>query len=237
MIKPFRSIRQLEVKAIMIKGIVLDMDGVMFDTERLAIKAWSFAGAQAGLSITEELVMKTIGLNTENTKRVLFERLGSDFDFEAVRKIRVDYALDYIERNGMPMKYGLFELLDYLKTNCYKITVATSTESAKVKYYFSKSGLSEYFNEIVCGDMIIKGKPEPDIYLKACEMLGLTPPECLALEDSPNGILSAYRAGMKPVMIPDLIEPDDELRRTIYAEVPTLSHVIPLLEMRTHSHD
>ncbi len=145
--------------------------------------------------------------------------------------------MEYIERNGMPYKSGLFELLDYLQTNNYKITVATSTESAKVKYYFDKSGLNEYIDKIVCGDMVKKGKPEPDIYLKASELLGLAPADCLALEDSPNGILSAHRAGIRPVMIPDLIEPDDALRKIIFAEVPTLSHVIELLNMRTKNHD
>lgn len=150
-------------------------------------------------------------------------------DFNALRKIRVDYVTDYIEKHGIPLKTGLFELLNYLKSNHYKITVATSTESEKARYYFENAGIANYFDGIVCGDMINRGKPEPDIYLKASEILGFSPNECLALEDSPSGVLSAYRAGMMPVMIPDLIQPDEETRKILFAEMPTLFNVIGLL--------
>ena len=213
----------------MIRGIAFDMDGIMFDTERLAVKAWAFAWSQFGVDMPAGLAEKTVGLNIENTRRVFLQQFGSNYDFYAVRKLRVDYVTEYIEGNGMPIKTGLFELLDYLKTNRYKITVATTTDSERVRYYFGKSGINEYFDDIVCGDMVKRGKPEPDIYLKACEILRLAPAECLALEDSPSGILAAHKAGMKVVMIPDLIHPDDEIRKLVHSEVPDLFHVMKLL--------
>jgi HAD superfamily hydrolase (TIGR01509 family) len=213
----------------MIKGIIFDMDGLMFDTERLVIKAWDFAGKQMGYSITKDIVIKTLGLNTENTRRVFIEHLGNNFDFYVFRKIRVDYMTDYIDKNGIPIKTGLIELLDFLKSNHYKMTVATSTEKEKTEYYFKKANISYYFDDIVCGDMIERGKPEPDIYLKASKIIGVAPNECLALEDSPIGILSAYRAGMKPVMIPDLVKPNEETNKILYAKLPTLFDVIELL--------
>ena len=213
----------------MIKGIIFDMDGLMFDTERLVIKAWDFAGKQMGCSITKDIVIKTLGLNTENTRRVFIEHLGNNFDFYVIRKIRVDYMTDYIDKNGIPIKTGLIELLDFLKSNHYKMTVATSTEKEKTEYYFKKANISYYFDDIVCGDMIERGKPEPDIYLKASKIIGVAPNECLALEDSPIGILSAYRAGMKPVMIPDLVKPNEETNKILYAKLPTLFDVIELL--------
>jgi HAD superfamily hydrolase (TIGR01509 family) len=213
----------------MIKGIIFDMDGLMFDTERLVIKAWDFAGKQMGYSITKDIVIKTLGLNTENTRRVFIEHLGNNFDFYVIRKIRVDYMTDYIDKNGIPIKTGLIELLDFLKSNHYKMTVATSTEKEKTEYYFKKANISYYFDDIVCGDMIERGKPEPDIYLKASKIIGVAPNECLALEDSPIGILSAYRAGMKPVMIPDLVKPNEETNKILYAKLPTLFDVIELL--------
>lgn len=216
----------------MIKGIVFDMDGLMFDTERLAAKAWAFAGKQMGLDITEAMAMKTLGLNAGDTNRVLCDEVGEAFDVAAARKIRVDYVTSYIENNEIPVKSGLFELLDYLKRNHYKITVATSTERERAQYYFNKAGISNYFHQIVCGDMIERGKPEPDIYLKACEIIGVAPNECLALEDSPMGILSAYRAGMKPVMIPDLLQPDEGTNSLLFAKVPTLLDVIELLSIQ-----
>jgi len=213
----------------MIKGIVFDMDGLMFDTERLVAKGWAFAGKQMGLDITEAMAIKTLGLNAGDTNRVIVDELGEEFDLTATRKIRVDYVTSYIENNGIPVKTGLFELLDYLKMNHYKITVATSTERDRAQYYFNKAGISKYFNQIVCGDMIERGKPEPDIYLRACEIIEVNPTECLALEDSPMGILSAYRAGMKPVMIPDLLQPNEEINGLLYAKLPTLLDVIELL--------
>lgn len=216
----------------MIKGIVFDMDGLMFDTERLVAKGWAFAGKQMGLDITEAVAIKTLGLNAGDTNRVLINELGEAFDLSATRKIRVDYVTSYIENNGIPVKTGLFELLDYLKSNHYEITVATSTERERAQYYFNKAGISKYFNQIVCGDMIERGKPEPDIYLRACEIIGVNPNECLALEDSPMGILSAYRAGMKPVMIPDLLQPDEVTNSLLYAKLSTLLDVIELLSVQ-----
>jgi len=213
----------------MIKGIVFDMDGLMFDTEQLAAKAWTFAGEQMGLNITEAMAIKTLGLNKEDTDRVLSDEVGQAFDSTTARKIRGDYMTSHIEKNGIPVKTGLFELLDYLNKNHYKITVATSSEQEVARYNFNKAGISKYFDQIVCGDMIERGKPEPDIYLRASEIIGVKPYECLALEDSPMGILSAYRAGLKPVMIPDLLQPDEGTSRLLYAKLPTLLDVIELL--------
>ena len=216
----------------MIKGVVFDMDGLMFDTERLAIEAWTFAGKQIGLNVTEDMVVKTLGLNTEDTNRVLIDELGTDFDLSATRKIRIDYVTSYIENNGMPVKTGLVELLDYLNRNDYKIAVATSSEKETALFNFNKAGISKFFDKIVCGDMIKRGKPEPEIYLRACEIIGIDPSECLALEDSPMGILSAYRAGMKPVMIPDLLQPDEGTNKLLYAKLQTLHDVIELLSVQ-----
>lgn len=217
----------------MIKGIVFDMDGLMFDTERLAAKAWVFAGERLGLNITETMAIKTLGLNAEDTNRVICKEVGEAFDVCAARKIRADYVTAHVEHNGIPVKPGLFELLDYLCSNHYKITVATSSNSEAARYNFKKAGIAEYFDQIVCGDMIERGKPEPDIYLKAREIIGVDARDCLALEDSPMGILSAYRAGLNPVMIPDILQPDEEIKSLLYAKLPTLLDVIGLLSSQT----
>jgi len=219
----------------MIKGIVFDMDGLMFDTERLINRGWYFAGRQAGYDITEETVFKTLGLDLGKTRRVFLEDLGEDLDFDAIDTVRVDFINDFIEKNGVPMKPGLIELLDFLKSNRYKMTVATSTDRKKAAHLFQKAGISPYFDDIVCGDMVEHGKPEPDIYLKACQLIGVAPGECLALEDSLMGIQSAYSAGMKPVMIPDLVEPDSETIKRLYARLPSLFDVIDLLNKQSET--
>jgi len=214
----------------MIKGIVFDMDGLMFDTERVAMDGWDYAARELGIEIPREIQVKTLGLIEENTKQIFEDYMGENFDFYKAKELRISYVYSYIEKNGVPLKKGLIELLDYLKANKYAIAVATSTEEEKATYLLKKAGVYGYFNTVICGNMIEKGKPEPDIYLKASELLGVNPSECLALEDSINGILSADRAGMKPVMIPDIIQPDQNIKKLLYAFLPSLLDVIKLLE-------
>ena len=112
----------------------------------------------------------------------------------------------------LPLKPGIRELLEYLKENDYKIGLASSTREAVVSQQLIDAGLRPYFDNLTCGDMLKKSKPEPDIYLMACEKLEVLPEEAIAIEDSFNGIRSAYRAGMFPIMVPDLLQPDDEMR-------------------------
>lgn len=214
----------------MIKGVVFDMDGLMFDTERLSGQGWAFAGQQLGIDNMEEISEKTLGLTVEATKEVFMSALGSDFDYLVARKMKVNYIDAYIEENGMPLKQGLIELLSFLKSNKYKVTVATSNDRERAEFYFQQAGISEYFKQFICGDMIKRGKPDPEIYLKACELLELSPDECIALEDSPNGILAAHRAGLKPVMVPDLVKAEREIENLLYAKLATLSEAIGLLE-------
>ncbi len=135
---------------------------------------------------------------------------------------------DDIEKKGMPVKKGLFELLVFLRERSIKFTIATSS-ARKNGYFLQKAGIAEYFGEIVTGDMISRGKPDPDIYLKACELIGMNPGDCIALEDSLMGIQSAHRAGLKPVMIPDLVPPDAETEKRLFARAGSLLEVIDLL--------
>lgn len=213
----------------MVKAVLFDMDGLMFDTERLAIDAWNYAGKLMGYNITEEIVKKTCGLDIENTKHIFLDCLGQKFDFYACREIRVKYAMKYIAEKGLPIKLGLIDLLSFLKTNNYRTSIVTSTERDKVEYYMNSVNILQYFDELVTGDMVERGKPEPDIYLKAIEAVCVKPNECIALEDSPIGIESAYKAGAKPVMIPDLLEPDEQTNKMLYAILPSLLDVISLL--------
>ncbi len=201
----------------------------MFDTERLTLRAMKYAGAIMGYDIPEDVMTKVLGLNMEKTRQVFENELADGFDFDVMQEHKVKFMFDHIENNGMPIKAGLNELLEFLKYNGYKMTVATSTDKKRAEYYFLKAGISGYFDKIVCGDMIKRGKPEPDIYLEACRIIGLAPGDCMALEDSPHGIMSAFRAGMKTVMIPDLIRPDEQTRKMLYAQVSTLFDVIELL--------
>lgn len=219
----------------MIKAVVLDMDGTMFDTETLTLRAWEHIGKKIGYTITKETITKTIGLNEQNTKLILAKEFGESFDYEYFKKQYKDYIECYIQDNGIPLKNGLFELLDYLKDNQYKIAVATSTNNHRATFYFEHAGISKYLDAVVSGDMIEHGKPAPDIYLKALELINIAPKDALALEDSPYGILSASAAGLKPIMIPDLVEPDEEILKHVYKKFDSLIDVIALLENSANS--
>ena len=123
-------------------------------------------------------------------------------------------------------------MLDYLKQNNCKMAVASSSPKWEVEKHLKDAKIYDYFVGIVCGDMIQKSKPDPEIYLKACELLEVNPTECYALEDSKNGLLSAHRAGCKPIMVPDLWQPDDEILKIIVGKYSDLEEVKEAFEKR-----
>ena len=213
----------------MIKAVVFDMDGLMFDTERLTILAWDYAGEKLGLGKMGHMVYKTLGMNVESSRKIFSQEYGDKIVEEDLTKHAREFFNDYYEKNGIPIKTGLIEILSYLKENNYRLAVATSSNQKTVLSHLERANIKEYFDVIVCGDMIKNSKPAPDIYLKACELLDVNPSECLALEDSPNGIRSAFSAGLKPVMIPDLIDPTDEILDMLHSKLLNLNEVVNLL--------
>lgn len=215
----------------MIQAVAMDMDGLMFDTEALMMEAWRVVGEKAGYDIPPRVVKKTVGLNAETTRLIFLAEYGPDFDYTGLRAKRLEWVAAYIEKNGIPVKPGLRELLQYLKDTGMKFTVVTSSSQRRTEYNLEIAGLSGYFTApLVCNDAVANGKPAPDIYEKAAQVLGAPPARCIALEDSPMGILSAYRAGLKPVMIPDLVQPDAETAKMLYRKFSTLHEVVPFLE-------
>jgi len=215
----------------MVKAIAFDMDGLMFDTEALMMKAWHIVGQKAGYEIPPRVVTKTVGLNAETTRLIFLAEYGPDFDYTGLRNQRIAWVEAYIRQNGIPVKPGLPELLQYLKDTGILFTVTTSSSQSRTEYNLKTAGLLSYFTEpLVCNDAVKNGKPAPDIYEKAAEVMGVSAADCLALEDSPMGILSAFRAGMKPVMIPDLVQPDAETQRLLYRQFSSLFEVIPFLQ-------
>lgn len=214
----------------LIKGAIFDMDGLMLDTEKLLVKFWRQAAKEHGFDMTVEHVLGIRSLSRKYAIPHLKGIFGENFDFEAVRSRRIELMNSYIDEYGFEIKKGLFELLDYLKSHNYKIAVATATDLTRATMYLNKAKAFDYFDEIICGDMITHGKPDPDIYLKAAEVLNLAPAECIALEDSPNGIKSAYSAGCKVIMVPDLSQPDDEVLPLLFGVCESLDKVVDVLE-------
>ena len=157
--------------------------------------------------------MQCIGRNANDTKALVLQHFGQDFPYEEFRGRVSDWFWQEIERDGIPVKKGVRELLAFLKENKWTVGLASSSKRESVEAHLKRSGILEYFSEIITGDMVEHSKPQPDIYLLACDKLGVKPQEAYAIEDSPNGIRSAYAAGMKPIMVPDMIAPDEEMER------------------------
>lgn len=214
----------------MIKGVIFDMDGLMIDTEKLLTRFWCEAAQFYGWNMTKEHVLGIRSLAAKYAEPHLKGIFGDDFNYFDVRTKRIELMNAYIAENGIEKKKGLDELLDYLDEAGLKKAVATATDRKRTKMYLTSIGVYDRFDKIVCGDMIKNGKPAPDIYITAAGELELPCGECMALEDSPNGIRSAFTAGCVPVMIPDLSQPDDETAKIMYEKCDDLSQVIDVLK-------
>ena len=193
--------------------VVFDMDGVLFDTERLCQDSWLAVAEENGLPGMKEIFPQCIGLNANDSRRIVMNAYGEDFDYEGFREQASVWFWNYIEKNGLPMKPGVRELLDWLKENGWTVGLASSTRRSPVLNHLEQARIRDYFSTVITGDMVEHSKPQPDIYLMACRELGANPKEAYAIEDSPNGIRSAHAAGMSPLMVPDMIAPDEEMRR------------------------
>lgn len=212
-----------------IEAIIFDMDGVMFDTERLYEEAFAMIAKKWGYEseVTEEFIKSFKGKKKEAIKlmykelldNLSIERTGKEFDADEHMKQVLDCLDNYIESKGMPIKNGLKELLEYAKMNNIKVAIGTSEKSERVQFYLDKANIDkDIFNAIVCGDMVKNGKPAPDIYLKVCEEINVNPENAIVCEDAPNGIVAAYRAGTKPIMIIDRIEPTNEVMQLLFVK-------------------
>lgn len=214
----------------MIEAVLFDMDGLMFDTERLWTEAWMATAEAEGLPVNLDVVVAMRGCNRAGCKRVCLERLGPDFDFDDYQdKARV--VMDrLVDEHDLPKKPGLVELLEVLHARGIPAVVCTSTRRVITEGYLKRAGIDGYFKGLVCGDDVRNGKPHPEVFLKGAALTGKAPERCLVLEDSPNGIRAGAAAGCKAVMVPDLMEPTDELRALAAAIVPDLFAVVPLLD-------
>lgn len=209
-----------------ISGAIFDMDGLMLDTEKLLVRFWKEAAEEFGYNMTDENVFEIRSLSRKYSMPLLKGIFGEKFPFNEIRNRRIALMNDYIDKYGFEVKKGLFELLDYLKNNNYLIAVATATDRERAGIYLKKVDAYKYFDAVICGDMVKNGKPDPDIYLTASRELRLPAVECVAFEDSPNGIKSAYSAGCKVVMIPDLTQPDENIKSLLSGVYESLDKAI-----------
>lgn len=213
-----------------IKAVVFDMDGVLFDTESISIKVWKQIGEEMGVENIDLAVYGCVGMNRADIVRFFYQHYGEDFPVEKYLQMASERCNRVIVQDGLPIMKGAQELLAHLKKENYLIGLASSTRKSRVLQHLQESGLTEYFSVVIGGDMVEYSKPEPDIYLKACQELGVEPEEAIAIEDSPNGIRSAHAAGMYTVMVPDMIAPTPEIEALYWRCCDNLLEVKELLQ-------
>ncbi len=216
----------------MIKGraVIFDMDGVIFDSERMVLVCWERLAEKYHLSRMREAYMPCIGVNDARMKEIMKEFYGRDFPHDAFREEASVLFHEMVRQEGLPVKKGVRELLAYLTKRNIPVGLASSTRLALVTEELTAAGLYEYFQAVTGGDQLKRSKPEPDIYLMACEKLGVRPEETYAVEDSYNGIRAAHSAGMMPVMVPDLLQPTEEMYEKSVAVLEDLVRVREWLE-------
>ncbi len=202
------------------------MDGVILDTEKLYVRFWREAASFYGFPMTLEHALGIRSLSGKLAEEKLQGWFGKEFDYNAVRQKRIELMDEFVSQNGVEPKPGAKVLLSYIKDNGYALALATATPVDRAGRYLKSVELYSFFDQIVSAREVKRGKPAPDIYLCAAKRLGLDPKECIALEDSQNGIRSAFAAGCKTIMVPDLDRPTEEIMPLLYGVANGLEDVI-----------
>lgn len=208
------------------KAVIFDMDGLMFDTEKIYFKANQQTADRLGLDFTKDFYLQYVGASDKE----LFNGMYDHFDDDEKVSQFIDQSNadvhDMFASGPIDKKEGLMELLDFLKANGIPCVVASSSEKWLVEEITSRNGVKDYFVDLVGGDEVDRAKPNPDIFLKALEKLGSEKPETLVLEDSLNGVRAAYAAGLPVIMVPDILEPNEEAKEKALAVEANLQEIL-----------
>lgn len=214
------------------KIIIFDMDGVIFDSERVVYEGWKEMAEKYGFTNLEIPYWKCIGVNASRTKEIFLDFYGKDFPYDKIcEERRQEYHRRY-DHGKLPLKPYVKELLQYLKEEGYFIAIASSTKTETVENQIKAAGLIDFFDRIVGGDQVTKSKPEPDIFWKAAEEITDDFDSVYVIEDSYNGIRAAKRAGMRPIMVPDLLLANEEMKELAEVIVNDLAEVRDYLEQK-----
>jgi HAD superfamily hydrolase (TIGR01509 family) len=217
-----------------LRALIFDMDGLLFDTERLAISTWREAGRSLGIELAEEVVLGTIGLDHVLTRSYYDRLFAGEFPYDQVEERHRELFRARIVKHGVPLKPGVEQILQEAGRLELRVALGTSSRAVYAHTMLWLAGIVDHFHVLVTRDLVQAGKPAPDIFLKAASLLHNEPEDCLVLEDSPNGIKAAQAARMRVIMVPDLIEPTEELRARCLAVYPSLIEVARSLEGMIH---
>ena len=221
----------------MLKAVIFDMDGVLFDSEQAIIDCWIPVAEKYGIRDVVPQLMKCIGITESESAKVFRSVYGQDFPYEKVRKEVNDEYRKFCDEGRLPVKPGVRELLSYLEANGIRTAIASSGDRDHVRRLLEKAGILPYFQVIVGGDMVARSKPAPDVFLKAEEELrklvqeDILPKEDIRIiEDSYQGVRAACAAGIPVIMVPDLLPPTEECKEKAERILPSLVEVLALFE-------
>jgi HAD superfamily hydrolase (TIGR01509 family) len=212
-----------------VAAVILDMDGLLLDTERVYRRAFIAAAARQGFEMSEDLYQAMVGLADNECFALIENHFGPKLRMRQYRRELADCLQQFLGV-GIPLKPGAVELMDELAERGLPRALATSTNRATAETHLRCAGLFGRFDAIVTWEDVERGKPHPDLFLKAAREIGVTPQRCVVLEDSPLGIRGAHAAGAMPVMVPDLLTPTEELRGLCVAVVKDLYEARALLQ-------
>lgn len=212
-----------------VKAVIFDLDGTLIDTEKIYSIVWPKAIAALGYEMTHEQYLSIRSLGRPFAPQRYKGWYGEEFDYDKARNVRKGLFEAYEKEHGIQGKPGAVELLTHLHSKGIITAIATATDPERANRYLEKVGLNGYFDRIISATMVDEGKPSPKVYQYAVAKLGLAPDECVAVEDAPNGIESAYKAGCRVIMVPDLSEPDDTINHMLTACVRRLDEICELI--------
>jgi HAD superfamily hydrolase (TIGR01509 family) len=212
-----------------VRAVVFDMDGLLVDTELVVFEAMKASAEGVGREMPFDLFKRLVGLPGHVSDEIVTEHFGEGFDI-TVWRAGVGHHFQDIARAGIALKAGVVELLDVLDARGLPRAVATSSTRTAVDHSLGQHGLVHRFHAIISRELQTHHKPHPDPFLKAAASIGVDPADCLALEDSHNGVRAAAAAGMMTVMVPDLLDPTEEMHGLAVHIASDLHEVRAMLE-------
>ena len=214
----------------MIKAIIFDMDGLMIDSERVTFECYQERLKDMNLTMDEEFYKTLLGKPIKGIYQRFYDVYGNDFPIQNVIQDVHQLMAERFETEGVPVKKGLVELLHYLKDNNYKTIVATSSNRDRVDKILAQAKITEFFDDSICGDEVTKGKPNPEVFLKSCQKLGVNVSDAIVLEDSEAGIQASYDANIKVICIPDMKYPEKQYEEKTFKILKDLTEVTVYLK-------